>query len=69
MQPDPAQPRPSIPRERLEAILQARGGSLEETPYALLLLALGATETSAVLDLRRGQLQKTIVFDAGSPLE
>lgn len=49
--------------------LRARSGTLEETPYAALLLALAARETSAVLELRRNQLQKTIVFDAGSPVD
>jgi len=49
--------------------LRARNGTLEETPYASLLLSLAAGETSAVLELRRNQLQKTILFDAGSPVD
>jgi len=48
---------------------RARSGKLEETPYAAILLSLAAGETSAVLELRRNQLQKTIVFDAGSPVD
>lgn len=49
--------------------LRARSGTLEDTPYASLLLSLAAGETSAVLELRRNQLQKTIIFDAGSPVD
>jgi len=46
-----------------------RSGTLDKTPYAVLLVALGAAEESAVLELRRNQLQKTIIFDAGSPVD
>ncbi|HJQ37985.1 MAG TPA: DUF4388 domain-containing protein [Thermoanaerobaculia bacterium] len=56
-------------RDYLANLLRTRGGTLEETPYAILLLALGVTEESAVLELRRNQLQKTIVFDAGAPVD
>lgn len=56
-------------RDYLANLLRTRSGTLEETPYAILLLALGVTEESAVLELRRNQLQKTIVFDAGSPVD
>jgi tetratricopeptide (TPR) repeat protein len=58
-----------IGRERLDAILRARKGTLEETPYPIVLLALAVNEKSAVLQLRRNQLEKQIVFDAGSPVE
>ncbi len=56
-------------REHLANFLRTRSGTLEDTPYAILLLALGVTEESAVLELRRNQLQKTIVFDAGAPVD
>jgi len=56
-------------RERLDAVLRSRSGSLHETPYATLLLALSLNEKSAVLQLRRNQLEKQIVFDAGVPVE
>ena len=46
-----------------------RSGTLQERPYATLLLALAGEEKSAVLRLRRNQLEKQIVFDAGSPVE
>ncbi len=44
-------------------------GNLHETPYRNLLLSLGREEASAVLTLRRNQLQKEIVFDDGSPVD
>lgn len=56
-------------REQLDEILRARGGDLQETPYAILLLALALRERTAVLELRRTPLEKRIIFDAGSPVE
>lgn len=56
-------------RDQLEAVLRTRNGNLEETPYPILLLAMAALERSAVLELRRNQLEKTIVFESGSPVE
>ena len=56
-------------RDQLDAILQARSGKLEETSYPILLLALATQEKSAVLELRRNQLEKKIVFDSGSPID
>jgi len=56
-------------RDELADILRTRSGTLEATPYAVLLLALAAREESAVLELRRNQLQKTILFDGGAPVD
>jgi hypothetical protein len=56
-------------REDLDEILRARSGDLQQTPYAILLLALALRERSAVLELRRTPLEKQVVFDAGSPVE
>jgi tetratricopeptide (TPR) repeat protein len=53
----------------LNVILRKRSGDLAETPYAHLLLALAVREQTATLDLRRTPLEKSIVFDAGSPVE
>src|SRR5947208_15776545 len=61
-------PRP-ITRDSLDEILRARSGDLQQTPYAVLLLALALRERTAVLELRRTPLEKQIVFDAGSPVE
>jgi len=52
-------------RDRLDAILVARSGELHDTPYRMLLLAIGVREKTAVLRLRRNQLQKEIVFENG----
>ncbi|MFZ2492390.1 MAG: DUF4388 domain-containing protein [Thermoanaerobaculia bacterium] len=46
-----------------------RTGMLEQTPYARLMVALAAAEASVVLEVRRNQLHKTIIFDGGSPIE
>ncbi|HET7434374.1 MAG TPA: DUF4388 domain-containing protein [Thermoanaerobaculia bacterium] len=42
-----------------------RHGTLEEAPYAHLLVALAEAEATVILELRRNQLQKTIVFADG----
>ncbi len=55
--------------ERLAAILRDRNGQLHDTPYPILLLALAHGEKSAVLEIRRNQLEKRIIFDAGSPVD
>ena len=55
--------------EQLDSILRARSGTLQETPYGALLLALSTHESPAVLRLHRNQLEKQIVFDGGSPVE
>jgi len=55
--------------EQLDAILRKGSGSLLETPYAILLLALALREKSAVLTLQRAPLQKEIVFDDGAPVD
>jgi hypothetical protein len=61
---------PSVPTlDELNAILRKRSGDLAETPYAHLLLALAVREQTATLELRRTPLEKSIVFDAGSPVE
>jgi hypothetical protein len=62
-------PPPTRTREQLDAILRARAGTLEETPYPILLLALALREKSAVLELRRKHMEKNVVFDGGSPVE
>jgi hypothetical protein len=44
-------------------------GTLDTTPYPQLLLTMAKGNRSGVLELQRNQLQKTIVFDEGSPVE
>jgi hypothetical protein len=55
--------------DQLDAILRAESGSLLETPYPLLLLALAHRERTAILTLLRGPLQKEIVFHEGAPID
>lgn len=56
-------------RDLLDEVLRTRSGSLEQTPYPILLLAIATQQKSAVLELHRNQLEKTILFDDGSPVE
>jgi tetratricopeptide (TPR) repeat protein len=56
-------------RDQLDAIALTREGTLRDTPYPLLLLALARKERSALLTLSRNQLSKEIVFEAGAPVE
>lgn len=53
----------------LDAVLKSRSGTLEETPYPILLLAMAKEQASGTLQLRRNQLEKTVVFDDGAPVE
>ncbi len=47
----------------------AREGTLHDTPYPLILLALARKEKKGVLTLSRNQLSKEIVFEGGAPVE
>lgn len=56
-------------RAELDAILAARSGTLDHIPYAVLLVALASHDAHAVLRLKRNQLEKTVIFDDGSPVD
>lgn len=49
--------------------MRTRTGTLDDTPYAALLVELAASRENAVLSLRRNVIEKTILFDAGAPVE
>lgn len=51
--------------EELEFILSVRRGELRDTPYRVLLLAIGMSGKPAVLRLRRNQLSKDVIFEDG----
>jgi Domain of unknown function (DUF4388) len=53
----------------LDAILAARTGTLDHIPYAVLLVALASRGATGSLELKRNQLQKTVIFDEGSPVD
>lgn len=55
--------------ELFESIIRRGSGNLDEVSYPLVLLALALAEKSGVLELRKNQLVKTIVFDAGVPVD
>jgi hypothetical protein len=56
-------------REELDALLRRRDGDLREEPYRHLLLAMATLEKSGVLTLRRGPLEKEVVFERGAAVE
>ena len=56
-------------REQLDALLRRRDGDLRDEPYRYLLLAIATMEKSCVLTLRRGPLEKEIVFESGAAVE
>lgn len=56
-------------REHLLEIAALADGELEETPCAALLLAHAFAESTRVLELRRGQVQKRIVLLEGVPVD
>jgi tetratricopeptide (TPR) repeat protein len=55
--------------EQLDAIARRPDGDLREVPFAALLKALAAHEKTVTLEIRRGQLTKTIVFEYGVPVD
>jgi tetratricopeptide (TPR) repeat protein len=56
-------------RERLEALVTAHEGSLEEVPFAVLLCALAVRRQTAVLELQRHQITKRVVVELGTPVD
>jgi tetratricopeptide (TPR) repeat protein len=61
---------PMIPTpEQLAAIAKIESGNLAQVPFATLLYSLALTDRSAVVELRRSQVEKRIVLDAGAPVD
>jgi hypothetical protein len=58
-----------LTREQLDEIARRRQGTLKEAPFAVLLCALAANRQTAVLELRRHQIAKRIVFELGVPVD
>jgi tetratricopeptide (TPR) repeat protein len=55
--------------EQLEEISLRREGKLAETPFSVLLLAHATHLRTAVVEVRRKQVAKKIVFEQGVPIE
>ena len=55
--------------EQLDAITQMEAGTLQEVPIAPLLLAQAVHRRSGVLEIRRRQVWKKVVFDHGVPVD
>ena len=59
-----------IPNEdQLRAIVELREGDLAEIPFAVLLHALSAYRRSVLLEIERGPLLKSIIFESGVPVD
>ena len=54
---------------QLREIAMLRRGLLSEVPFALLLRALSEGQKSTVLEIRKGPLEKRIVFERGIPVD
>lgn len=55
--------------QAIQETAKLRQGDLGEVPFATLLCSLAAHERSAVLEIRRRQLRKEIVFEHGVPVD
>lgn len=55
--------------EQLDAISRMMSGTLQEVPVAPLLLAQAVHRTTCVLEIRRRQVWKKVVFDKGVPVD
>jgi len=56
-------------KEQLDALSRKREGSLQETPFALLLFALAVHERTVALEINRGQIRKRITVEYGAPVD
>lgn len=56
-------------REQLKAIANAPSGDLSTFPFPIVLFALAVQRSTVVLLIKRGQLEKSIVFEAGVPVD
>lgn len=52
-----------------EEISPRREGTLQETPFAQLLLSLALQKQTQVLEIRRGQVWKKVIFEEGVPVD
>ena len=55
--------------EQLDAIAQMEGGTLQEVPVAPLFLAQAVHRRTGVLEIRRRQVWKKVMFDQGVPVD
>jgi tetratricopeptide (TPR) repeat protein len=55
--------------EQLAAIAQMRAGDFAKVPFAVLLHALASQRKSAVVEMRRGPIEKRIFIESGTPVD
>lgn len=58
-----------LTRRQLDDVALLRAGELHDVPFAVLLQALSLSERTATVELERRQLRKTIVLEAGVPVD
>ena len=56
-------------REEIQEIASVRRGNLSEVPFAVLLRALREHRFTGVVELERGQVNKSVIFEAGVPVD
>jgi len=59
----------TVTADVLEDVSRLREGSLSEVRFPVLLQALASRERTAVLEIRRGPIQKRIIFEYGMPVD
>lgn len=56
-------------REQLRAIANAPSGELSSTPFPVVIFALAINRSTVLLQMKRGRLEKSIVFEDGVPVD
>ena len=55
--------------EQLAAIAEMHAGDFAKVPFAVLLHALASQKRSAVVEMRRGPIEKRIFIESGTPVD
>lgn len=58
-----------LTREQLASVAALHEGGLQQVPFAVLLHAMALSERTATIELERRQLRKTVVLEAGVPVD
>lgn len=56
-------------QQRLDEIASSTSGSFESVPFAALLTALATKKRTALIEMRRGPIEKKIILEAGIPVD
>ena len=58
-----------LTREQLASVAALHEGGLQQVPFAALVHAMALSERTATIELERRQLRKTVVLEAGVPVD